>query len=112
LEKGKKFDGGKVRMELIPPELLTGVASVLTFGAEKYEDRNWEFGMKWSRVFGALLRHLYAWWNPFVSDLDEETGMSHLWHAGSCIAFLIAYEQRCVGENDRPEGGIDGSTEN
>ena len=99
---GKKFDQGKTRYELIPPEFIEGTADILTFGALKYEDRNWEKGMKWSRVFGALMRHLWAWWNPYVPDTDPETNKSHLWHAACCLAFLIAYEQRKIGINDRP----------
>jgi len=102
--EGVKHDEGKVRYELLPPELLEGTAVILTLGAEKYTSRNWELGMKWSRPFGALMRHLWAWWNPFVSNLDEETGKSHLWHAACCLAFLIAYEQRNIGEDDRPLG--------
>lgn len=98
--QGRKDDGGKIRMELLPPELLESVATILTFGAVKYEDRNWEKGMKWSRVFGALMRHAWAWWRG--ERTDPETGHSHLWHAGCCIAFLIAYEQREIGEDDRP----------
>ncbi len=103
MKGGVKFDGGKVRYELLPPELLEATAKVLTYGANKYDDRNWELGMKWSRVFGAMMRHLWAWWNPFVSSVDEETGYSHLWHAACCLAFLIAYEARGVGEDDRPK---------
>lgn len=97
---GVKYDRAKTRMELLPPELLQAVAEILTFGADKYGDRNWEKGMLWSRVYGALLRHLNAWWGG--EDLDEETGKSHLWHAGCCLAFLIAYEQRAIGQDDRP----------
>ena len=100
-----KFDGDKVRYELIPPEFLHGTADVLTFGAKKYEARNWEKGMKWSRPFGALMRHMWAWWNPLVSDKDPESGMSHLHHAACCLAFLIAYEARQGDESkfdDRP----------
>lgn len=97
---GIKHDSGKPRLELLPPELLLGVADILTFGAQKYSDRNWELGMNWSRVFGALMRHMWAWWRG--EDVDSETGKSHLWHAGCCIAFLIAYEQRKVGQDDRP----------
>ena len=103
MSEGLKFDGDKVRYELLPDELLEGTASILTFGAKKYADRNWELGMKWSRVYGALMRHLWAWWNPLKSDLDPETGKSHLWHAACCIAFLMAYEARGVGEDDRPK---------
>lgn len=99
---GHKDDRGKVRMELIPPELLVAVGDVLTFGAEKYADRNWEHGLKWSRPFGALMRHMWAWWGG--EQKDPETGRSHLWHAACCIAFLVAYEERGDGEDDRWKG--------
>jgi hypothetical protein len=100
MSEGRKDDAAKVRMELLPPELLEATAIVLTFGAKKYEDRNWEKGMKWGRVFGALMRHLWAWWRG--EGTDPETGYSHLWHAACCIAFLISYEARQIGEDDRP----------
>jgi len=103
-EQGIKYDQDKIRFELIPPELLIGVGEVLTFGAKKYSDRNWEKGMDWSRVYGALLRHLTAWWGG--QDLDPETNKSHLWHAGCCLTFLMTYEQRQVGKDDRPRKEI------
>lgn len=96
---GVKFDEGKPRMDLLPPELLTEVAKVLTFGANKYSERNWEKGMDWGRVYGALQRHLNAWASR--EGCDKETGFSHLSHAACCIAFLIAYEKRNVGEDTR-----------
>lgn len=95
-----KQDAGKIPLELIPPELLWSVADVLNYGANKYSPRGWEAGMKWSRVFGALMRHMWAWWAG--EKADPETGKSHLHHAGCCIAFLIAYEARKIGEDDRP----------
>jgi hypothetical protein len=66
--------------------------------------------MTWSRVFGALMRHMWCWWSGMqptsksflFGDLDAETGKSHLWHAGCCLAFLIAYEERATGTDDRP----------
>lgn len=72
-------------------------------------ERNWELGMKWGRVFGALMRHMWCWWGGksptsksfLFGELDDETKFSHLWHAGCCIAFLITYEERMVGEDDR-----------
>ena len=108
--EGLKFDSDKVRLELIPSELLFAVGTILTFGAKKYADRNWELGMAWSRPFGALMRHMWCWWagkgptskSFLFGDLDDETGKSHLWHAGCCITFLIAYEERGVGTDDRP----------
>ena len=106
---GKKFDDDKDRIDLFPPEAIFAISRVLTFGARKYSARNWEAGMKWGRVFGALMRHMWAWWGGqgpttksfLFGDLDEETEMSHLWHAGCCIVFLIAFEERGVGEDDR-----------
>lgn len=111
--EGRKDDQGKARFELIPPELLFAVARVLTFGAEKYSDRNWESGMSWGRVFGATMRHLWAWWGGqgpttksfLFGDFDHETGFSHLWHAACCITFLIAYEERDAGRDDRMTAG-------
>lgn len=98
--EGKKNDDDKTRLDLIPPEAIAALGKVLTFGAQKYAPRNWERGMRWGRIFAACLRHLYAYWAR--EERDPETGMSHLWHAFCCIAFLIAYEERKIGEDDRP----------
>jgi Domain of unknown function (DUF5664) len=108
--EGRKDDQGKTRIELFPGDALYAISQVLTFGAKKYADRNWEKGMSWGRVFGALQRHLWAWWQGrgptnksfLFGELDTETEMSHLWHAGCCIVFLIAYEMRGAGADDRP----------
>lgn len=101
MTEGKKLDSGKIRMDLIPPEFLTATADILTFGANKYSERNWEKGMSWGRIFGALMRHIWSWWNPLEPDTDAETGKSHLWHAACCLAFLITYEARKIGKDDR-----------
>jgi len=102
--EGKKFDTGKPRYDLLPPELLAAVADVLMFGASKYGERNWEKGMSWGRPFAALMRHMWAWWRG--EDRDPETGLSHLAHAACCVAFLLAYECREIGTDDRPKGGL------
>ncbi len=98
---GVKHDEHKPPMYLLPPELLEGTAAVLDFGARKYSERNWELGMAWHRPFSALMRHMWAWWRG--EDNDPETGMPHTWHAACCIAFLMAYEQRKIGTDDRPK---------
>ena len=99
--EGVKHDDGKTRYDLLPPELLEETAKVLSFGATKYGSRNWEYGMSWYRPFGALMRHMWAWWGG--EDKDPETGLSHLAHAACCIAFLLAYERRAIGNDDRPK---------
>lgn len=99
--KALKYDQDKPRYDLVPPEALDGLAKVLTFGAKKYADRNWELGMDWGRVYAALQRHILAWWSG--QSRDPETGLSHLHHAACCIAFLQTYEARDIGEDTRPK---------
>jgi hypothetical protein len=109
---GRKDDAGKPRMDLIAPEFLFAVAMVLEFGARKYHDRNWEHGMSWGRCYSACLRHLLSWWGGagpttksfLFGELDTETGFSHLWHAACCVMFLLTYEERSVGTDDRWKG--------
>lgn len=100
MTEGRKDDTGKEPWHLAPWDAFRAIVCVLRFGAAKYEARNWEKGMAWSRPFAALQRHLTAWWDGEAKD--AETGMSHLWHAGACVVFLIAYEIRNVGKDDRP----------
>lgn len=97
---GVKFDQGKDRYELIPPEGPRAVAVILGIGAAKYAARNWEQGMEWSRPYAAIQRHLQAWWGG--ENNDRDTGKSHLWHVATNIFFLIAYEARGKGTDDRP----------
>jgi len=96
---GTKHDQHKIRMELLSPIALEKIAQVLTFGAQKYADHNWRKGIKWSRVLGAALRHLFAWARG--EDKDPETGLSHLAHAGCCIMFLLEYELTHKNLDDR-----------
>ena len=114
--EGRKDDSGKEPFDLIPPEFLFGTARVLGFGAKKYSARNWEAGMAWGRCFSAMMRHMWAWWggkgpttkNFLFGEIDAETGFSHLWHASACLAFLVAYEERGVGTDDRWKGKSNG----
>lgn len=99
--EGRKDDTGKLPWHLLPPDAVGEILKVLEFGATKYGDRNWEAGMAWSRPFSALMRHMWAWHNS--EEADKETGLSHLAHAGCCILFLLAYELREVGTDDRPD---------
>lgn len=98
--QGRKDDSEKLRYDLIPPSTLEALATILTFGAKKYNDRNWEAGIKWGRVFGALMRHMWAWWRGEAAD--PESGRSHLWHAQCCLSFLIEYETTHKELDDRP----------
>jgi hypothetical protein len=101
MSEGRKNDKDKNKVELLPYDALLAISEILTSGAIKYDARNWEKGMDWSRPYGALNRHLWAWWNG--EDKDPESGKSHLWHVGCNVLFLIAFEKRGVGKDDRPK---------
>lgn len=89
LTEGIKFDGMKPRYDLIPPSILHAIAMVLTYGADKYEDRNWEKGIKYGRVFGAMSRHMWAWFRG--ENIDPESNLPHLWHVACNVAFLVHF---------------------
>lgn len=98
LKTGEKKDEGKPRWELIAYDSISGISRVLTFGAKKYEARNWEKGIEYGRVFGAIQRHLTTWW--MGENNDVETGLSHLDHALTELMFLSAYEKRGMTKFD------------
>lgn len=86
-ETFKKFDGEKVRYELVPPKAIKAVAEVLTFGASKYGANNWMNVDNPDRYVGALMRHLEAYRSGEIKD--PESGLPHLHHAATNVAFLI-----------------------
>lgn len=85
----KRYDDGKIRLDLVPTSLIEEVGKVLTFGAKKYDEHNWKKGMKWSRCIASLKRHIQEFEN--CKDFDDESSLLHLGHAATNIAFLIEY---------------------
>ncbi len=101
LAEGVKDDLGKIRYDLIPPDALEELARVYTFGAGKYADRNWEKGLLFSRVFGAMMRHAWLWFRG--QDIDDGPGGSGLNHLSSvawCAFSLMAYQKRNMKDFD------------
>lgn len=97
---GLRYSEGKVRVDLIPPEWILGVGEVMTKGAEKYAERNWEDGMDWKFCYAAAMRHLLKFWNG--ADTDEETGLPHVAHAAwNCLA-LLTYMNTYPEGDSRP----------
>jgi hypothetical protein len=97
--KGTKFDSEKIRVDLLDPLALEGLAKVLTFGAKKYGDDNWRGGLVYSRVIGALLRHLFAIMRG--EDNDPESGYPHIDHVGCCWMFLSTFMKSRKDLDDR-----------
>jgi len=84
-----KTGAGKLPMELIPRSTLEGLARSFDEGAHKYGAYNWRAGISYSTYYGALLRHLVAFWDG--EDIDEESGNHHLDHALACLSILHNY---------------------
>ncbi len=94
-----KNDAGKVRFELLPAEATLERAKAFTHGAQKYPANNYRVGTEWSRYIGAVHRHLNAW--QLGEDLDPESGLSHLAHAGACVDMLLTLAMSGAGTDDR-----------
>lgn len=100
--EGLKYDGEKLRLDLLPCDALLDIAAVLNYGANKYSARNWEKGLVWHRPYAACLRHLFAWWSG--ETYDQETGLNHLAHAACNLLFLLHYSNHSAFSelDDRP----------
>lgn len=83
---GIKHDKDKARLHLIPIEALELMSETLEYGISKYNKRNYEKGIQYTRLADAALRHLYQWLQK--ADLDEESGLNHVGHALSNLAML------------------------
>lgn len=87
VEQFLKFDGDKLRLDLIPVSTIIALGEVLTFGARKYKPNNWKECKDLSRYEAALLRHFYAY--KAGEKIDKDSGKPHLWHALANLAFLV-----------------------
>lgn len=98
--KALRHNSGKTRHDLVPAYAQEQYARVLTKGAEKYTDRNWEKGMKWSKVLASMKRHILAYERG--EDRDPETGELHVAHIMCNAAFLTEYYRIYPQGDDRP----------
>jgi 5'(3')-deoxyribonucleotidase len=98
--EGLRFNEGKTRHDLVPIFAQEQYAQVLTKGSEKYAERNWELGMKWSKVLASLKRHTLAFERG--EDYDKETGLLHSAHIMCNAAFLTEYYKIYPQGDDRP----------
>lgn len=89
-----KADEGKLRLSLVPSEVIRCIARVRMYGVAKYPDggsENWR-KVEPERYRDAMYRHLLA----YIDDpqgVDEESGLPHLWHLVTNGAFLCELEK-------------------
>lgn len=98
---GFKADAGKARFDLIPSKPLFALAQLFTLGSTKYSARNWERGMRFGRVFAAMMRHAWAWWGG--EDHDPIDGQHHLTSVQWCAMTLQELCDTHPECDDRPK---------
>ncbi len=103
MELATKNDFEKPTIELIPPCSIFAAARAFKYGADKYDANNWRKGLRHSRLFGALQRHLWSYWGG--EDMDEESGLHHLDHAMACMCMLVenAYTREDLDDRFKPD---------
>ena len=94
-DQAPKADAGKPRLTLVPPKIIWDIAAVRQYGVEvKYP----KTGMDGWRTIGegrikdAAARHFLR----YITDpmgKDEESGLPHLWHLATNVAFLCELER-------------------
>ena len=96
-----RYDEGKLRVDLVPPQWVEWLAEVFTIGAKKYAEHNWKKGMKFSRMQGSMMRHLLKWQKG--EKTDEESGLHPLLHVAWNALALVYYEKHWMPEWDDRE---------
>jgi hypothetical protein len=85
--------GVKAPLNLLPLRPLQAIAAVIEHGAVKYAPWNWQDPKQRqaaiTELYAALLRHTFAASDPSEPDIDEESGLHHMAHAGACVLILL-----------------------
>ena len=95
-----KADQGKPRITLVPRKIFWDIASVREFGTKKYVDPdNWK-RVEIDRYRDAAFRHFLQYLDD-PHGTDDESGLPHLWHLATNIAFLCEMETYEKTEHSR-----------
>lgn len=97
-----KYDNGKPKIHLVPPEAICAIADVFGFGATKYGENNWHRDIHkypYSRHYSSIMRHLLAFQSG--EDLDPESGLPHVAHAMTQLMILYTTTQEAPEMDDR-----------
>lgn len=89
-----KYDKGKVDWMILPLHSLERIAEVFKYAEEnKYSRFNFAMGdgLAYSRIINSTVRHLFDFAKG--EDIDKETGLNHIAHAGANILMLLHYIQ-------------------
>ena len=94
-DQSAKADGGKVRLTLVPRDAIWAIAAVREYGTSKYGDPdNWK-RVEMQRYRDAAFRHFLKYLDD-PTGADEESGLPHLWHLMTNVAFLCELEDNAI----------------
>ena len=83
-----KADAEKPIFSYVPTEIIYEIEKVRSYGVKKYKNPdNWK-NVEIERYHEALLRHTMAVWDD-IGARDEESGLLHLSHIATNIAFIL-----------------------
>lgn len=87
-----KKDAGKLRLTLVPRQIIKDIAETREYGLKKYTDpENWR-KVELERYRDALFRHLIAYLDD-PEGVDEESGIKHYKHIATNVAFICELEK-------------------
>ena len=86
-----KADAGKLELTLVPRQIIREIAKVRMYGKQKYKDPDIWKDISPERLRNAAYRHFLSYLDD-PHGVDEESGISHLSHLATNIAFLIELE--------------------
>lgn len=97
----------KLPYHLCPTTFVAGIAMAFLEGCLKYGRSNFRaVGVRASIYYDACLRHLISWFEG--EDIDPESGLSHLYKAGACLAVLAdAMEAGKLNDDRMIKGGYE-----
>jgi hypothetical protein len=86
-EQEAKLDDGKMRISIVPLQIISDIAEVREYGIAKYKDPdNWRC-VEIERYANALFRHFAAFLHA-QGSVDAESGIEHYKHMACNIAFI------------------------
>ena len=94
LDQTAKSDSGKPRLTLVPPKIIWDIAAVRQYGVEVKYPVTGVDGWRTigeERIRDAAARHFLRYLTD-PKGVDEESGLRHLWHLATNIAFLCELE--------------------
>lgn len=87
-----KADSGKLKISLVPTQIIKDIAQVREYSNRKYKDpQNWKT-VEVGRYVDALLRHTLEFVND-PNSKDSESGIEHYKHMACNMAFICEMMQ-------------------